>query len=51
MRQPFFQPVVLRYESLPSTNTEAARQAIAGAAEGLCVVAREQTSGRSTALK
>ena len=46
MRQPFFQPVVLRYDSLPSTNTEAARQAAAGAAEGLCVVAREQTAGR-----
>lgn len=45
MRQPF-QPVVLRYDSLPSTNTEAARQAAAGAAEGLCVVAREQTAGR-----
>jgi BirA family biotin operon repressor/biotin-[acetyl-CoA-carboxylase] ligase len=46
MRQPPFQPVVLRYDSLPSTNTEAARQAAAGAAEGLCVVAREQTAGR-----
>ena len=45
MRQPF-QPVVLRYDSLPSTNTEAARQAAVGAAEGLCVVAREQTAGR-----
>jgi BirA family transcriptional regulator, biotin operon repressor / biotin---[acetyl-CoA-carboxylase] ligase len=45
MRQPF-QPVVLHYDSLPSTNTEAARQAAAGAAEGLCVVAREQTAGR-----
>jgi BirA family transcriptional regulator, biotin operon repressor / biotin---[acetyl-CoA-carboxylase] ligase len=45
MRQPF-QPVVLRFDSLPSTNTEAARQAAAGAPEGLCVVAREQTAGR-----
>ena len=45
MRQPF-QAFVLRYDSLPSTNTEAARQAAAGAAEGLCVVAREQTAGR-----
>ncbi|MCA1817730.1 MAG: biotin--[acetyl-CoA-carboxylase] ligase [Acidobacteria bacterium] len=45
MRQNF-QPVILRYDSLPSTNTEAARQAAAGAAEGLCVVAREQTAGR-----
>ncbi|HWT03155.1 MAG TPA: biotin--[acetyl-CoA-carboxylase] ligase [Pyrinomonadaceae bacterium] len=39
-------PVILRFDSLPSTNTEAARQAAAGAAEGLCVVAREQTRGR-----
>jgi BirA family transcriptional regulator, biotin operon repressor / biotin---[acetyl-CoA-carboxylase] ligase len=37
---------ILRYDSLPSTNTEAARQAAAGAPEGLCVVAREQTAGR-----
>ncbi len=41
-----FQPTVLRFQSLPSTNTEAARLAIAGAAEGLCVVAGEQTAGR-----
>jgi BirA family transcriptional regulator, biotin operon repressor / biotin---[acetyl-CoA-carboxylase] ligase len=39
-------PVILRFDSLPSTNTEAARQAIGGAPEGLCVIAREQTSGR-----
>ncbi|MDX6692650.1 MAG: BirA family transcriptional regulator [Blastocatellia bacterium] len=39
-------PFILRFDSLPSTNTEAARQAAAGAHEGLCVVAREQTSGR-----
>lgn len=31
---------------MPSTNTEAARQAALGAPEGLCVVAREQTKGR-----
>ena len=37
---------ILRYDSLPSTNTEAARQAARGAAEGLCVVAREQAQGR-----
>lgn len=37
---------ILRYDSLPSTNTEAASQAVRGAAEGLCVVAREQTRGR-----
>lgn len=41
-----FHPTILRFESLPSTNTEAARQAARGAAEGLCVVAREQTEGR-----
>lgn len=39
-------PTILRFETLPSTNTEAARQAALGAAEGLCVVAREQTAGR-----
>ncbi|HJU56587.1 MAG TPA: biotin--[acetyl-CoA-carboxylase] ligase [Pyrinomonadaceae bacterium] len=39
-------PVILRFDSLPSTNTEAARQAASGAPEGLCVVAREQTRGR-----
>ena len=41
-----FAPSVLRFESLPSTNLEAARQATEGAPEGLCVVAAEQTSGR-----
>jgi BirA family biotin operon repressor/biotin-[acetyl-CoA-carboxylase] ligase len=39
-------PVILRFDSLPSTNTEAQRQAAQGAPEGLCVVAREQTKGR-----
>src|ERR1051326_276736 len=39
-------PTILQFESLPSTNTEAARQAALGAPEGLCVVAREQTAGR-----
>ncbi len=39
-------PQILRFDSLPSTNLEAARRAIAGAAEGLCVVASEQTAGR-----
>jgi BirA family biotin operon repressor/biotin-[acetyl-CoA-carboxylase] ligase len=39
-------PVILRFDSLPSTNTEAARQATGGAPEGLCIIAREQTSGR-----
>jgi BirA family biotin operon repressor/biotin-[acetyl-CoA-carboxylase] ligase len=41
-----FQPTILRYDALPSTNTEAARQAVRGAPEGLCIVAREQTRGR-----
>jgi BirA family biotin operon repressor/biotin-[acetyl-CoA-carboxylase] ligase len=41
-----FQPQIQRYESLPSTNLEAARLAAEGAAEGLCVVSREQTAGR-----
>jgi BirA family transcriptional regulator, biotin operon repressor / biotin---[acetyl-CoA-carboxylase] ligase len=34
------------YQSLPSTNTEVARLAIQGAAEGLSVIADEQTAGR-----
>lgn len=42
-------PTILRFDSLPSTNTEAARQALQGAPEGLCVVAREQTKGRGRA--
>jgi BirA family biotin operon repressor/biotin-[acetyl-CoA-carboxylase] ligase len=37
---------ILRFDSLPSTNLEAARLAMEGAAEGLCVVASEQTAGR-----
>ena len=41
-----FRPQILRFETLPSTNLEAARRAIEGAAEGLCVVAHEQTAGR-----
>ena len=39
-------PKVLRFESLPSTNTELARLASEGADEGLSVVADEQTAGR-----
>ena len=39
-------PVILRFDSLASTNTEAARKAGEGAAEGVCIVAREQWSGR-----
>lgn len=41
-----FRPVILRFDSLDSTNTEAARQAVGGAPEGLCIVARQQTAGR-----
>ena len=37
---------ILRFESIDSTNLEAMRQAKAGAPEGLCIVAREQTRGR-----
>src|SRR5437588_11227968 len=37
---------ILRFDSIDSTNLEAMRQARAGAREGLCVVAREQTAGR-----
>jgi BirA family biotin operon repressor/biotin-[acetyl-CoA-carboxylase] ligase len=44
--KPRLTPTILRFDSLPSTNTEAARQASLGAPEGLCVVAREQTAGR-----
>lgn len=39
-------PKVLRFESLPSTNTELARLASEGAPEGVSVVADEQTAGR-----
>lgn len=41
-----FQPTILRFDSIDSTNLEAMRQARAGAPEGLCIVAREQTHGR-----
>jgi BirA family biotin operon repressor/biotin-[acetyl-CoA-carboxylase] ligase len=37
---------ILRFESLDSTNLEALRQARRGAAEGLCVIARQQRAGR-----
>jgi BirA family biotin operon repressor/biotin-[acetyl-CoA-carboxylase] ligase len=37
---------ILRFDSLDSTNLEAMRQARAGAQEGLCIVAREQSLGR-----
>lgn len=41
-----FQPKILRFDSIDSTNLEAMRQARAGAPEGLCIIAREQTLGR-----
>ncbi len=37
---------ILRFDELPSTNTEALSQARKGAAEGLCIVAKSQTAGR-----
>src|SRR5207302_3451827 len=37
---------ILRFDSIDSTNLEAMRHANAGAREGLCIVAREQTAGR-----
>jgi len=37
---------ILTYDILDSTNTEALTQARAGADEGLCIVARQQTAGR-----
>lgn len=37
---------ILRFDSLGSTNTEAANQARQGADEGLCVIALEQSAGR-----
>lgn len=41
-----FHPQILRFDTLDSTNLEAMRQAKAGAREGLCIIAREQTLGR-----
>jgi BirA family biotin operon repressor/biotin-[acetyl-CoA-carboxylase] ligase len=41
-----FTAQILRFDSVPSTNGEAARRAVEGAPEGLCIVAREQTAGR-----
>ncbi|MGE3467143.1 MAG: biotin--[acetyl-CoA-carboxylase] ligase [Pyrinomonadaceae bacterium] len=37
---------ILRFDTIGSTNTEAADQARQGADEGLCVIARRQTAGR-----
>lgn len=41
-----FQFTIQRFDTIDSTNLEAIRQAKAGAPEGLCIVAREQTRGR-----
>src|SRR3954471_7220425 len=37
---------IIRYDTIGSTNIEAADHARRGAAEGLCIIAREQTAGR-----
>src|SRR6267142_5468761 len=37
---------LLRFDSVSSTNDVARELALAGASEGLCVIAREQTAGR-----
>jgi len=37
---------ILQFDSIDSTNTEAANQAKRGADEGLCVVAKRQTAGK-----
>ncbi|MEP7211432.1 MAG: biotin--[acetyl-CoA-carboxylase] ligase [Acidobacteriota bacterium] len=37
---------ILHFDNIGSTNDEALRQAGAGAAEGLCIVAKQQTAGR-----
>ena len=39
-------PLVVRFDSIESTNTEAVARAGQGAPEGLCIVATEQTAGR-----
>jgi BirA family biotin operon repressor/biotin-[acetyl-CoA-carboxylase] ligase len=41
----------LHYDSLPSTNTELAKLALGGAAEGLSLIAEEQTAGRGRLLR
>ena len=38
--------IILRFDTVDSTNSEAARQARKGAREGTCVIARRQTAGR-----
>ena len=39
-------PLILRFDTLPSTNDVALDHAQCGATEGLCIIAREQTAGR-----
>ncbi len=46
LRGRMFQPRILHFDSIDSTNLEAIRQARAGAGEGVCVVARAQNAGR-----
>jgi BirA family biotin operon repressor/biotin-[acetyl-CoA-carboxylase] ligase len=46
VHMPLLKPKILRFETLPSTNTELARLAAEGAEEGLSIVAEEQTAGR-----
>ena len=41
-----FKPLILRFETLASTNTEALNQARRGAPEGLTILALEQSGGR-----
>ena len=37
---------ILRFDTIDSTNTEAANQARQGSGEGLCIIASQQTAGR-----
>src|SRR4051812_18229568 len=43
---PHLRPYIIEIDSIPSTNKEALRLAQLGAAQGTCVIAREQTQGR-----
>ena len=42
----FMNFTILSFDTIDSTNTEAIKQAKLGAAEGLCIIARQQTAGR-----
>jgi len=46
LRMNIYQPRILRFDSIASTNLEAVKRAVEGASEGLCIVASEQTAGR-----